>query len=156
MPITTVASLRLHGKLYRLEDDTRTHLSSPGSSYGRAADLWQSINILKRNAAEAIAEASPMWYLDFEGNGHANPEIMRTVEQIRRVADEALRARRVSARGPGHSDGVRPAGNPPRAPKVIPRDSSADTRRARSDRDGRDGTWRARLRADCAPAAPRL
>ena len=90
VPITTVASLRLHGKLYWLEDDTRTHLSSPTASYGRAANMWESVNILKRNAAEAIAEASPMWYLDFEGNWHADPEIMRTVEQIRRVADEAL------------------------------------------------------------------
>ncbi|MGD9494980.1 MAG: beta-galactosidase [Armatimonadota bacterium] len=90
VPITTVASLRLHGKLYWLEDDTRTHLSSPTSSYGRAANLWESVNILKRNAAAAIAEASPMWYLDFEGNWHADPQIMRTIGQIRRIADQAL------------------------------------------------------------------
>ncbi len=90
VPITTVASLRLHGKMYWLEDDTRTHLSSPTSSYGRARDLWESVNILKRNAAAAVAEASPMWYLDFEGHWHNHPEIMRTVEQVRRIADEAL------------------------------------------------------------------
>ncbi len=87
---TTVASLRLHGRLYWLEDDTRTHLSSPTARYGRARDLWESVNILKRNAACAISEASPMWYLDFEGNWHAHPEIMRTVEQVRRIADQAL------------------------------------------------------------------
>ncbi len=90
VPITTVGSLRLHDKLYWLEDDTRTHLASPTASYGRACNLWESVNILKRNAAEAVSQASAMWYLDFEGNWYSDPEIMRTVKQIRQIAQEAL------------------------------------------------------------------
>lgn len=90
VPITTVASLRLHGKMYWLEDDTRTHLSSPTQNYGRASTLWESVNILKRNAAEALTQASPIWYLDFEGHWFSHPEIMKTVATAREMADRAL------------------------------------------------------------------
>jgi len=90
VPITTVGSLRLHGKLYWLEDDTRTHLSSPTSSYGRARNLWESVNILKRNAAEAISQGMPSWYLDFEGNWFSQPEIMAALKSSHEIAEEAL------------------------------------------------------------------
>lgn len=47
VPITVVGSLSAHGKLWWLEDDTRTHLADEAASYNRARSLWETVNILK-------------------------------------------------------------------------------------------------------------
>jgi hypothetical protein len=90
VPITTVASLRLHGKLYWLEDDTRTHLSEPASSYGRTRDMHETLNVLRRNAAYTISEGIPFWYLDFGTDWFSHPQIMAEIGKIVELSDQAL------------------------------------------------------------------
>ena len=90
VPITTVGSLRAHGKLWWLEDDTRTHLAEETASYGRARNLWETLNILKRNAAYAVSEAEPLWYLDWGNGWHCDKAIMDTVAKIVAISNEAL------------------------------------------------------------------
>ncbi|MBN1445173.1 MAG: beta-galactosidase [Candidatus Omnitrophica bacterium] len=90
VPITTVASFRLHGKTYILEDDTRTHLSTEDSEYGRARNLWETTNILKRNSAYTISEGIPLWYLDFGNVWFEHKDIMPSIAQMADLHKEAL------------------------------------------------------------------
>lgn len=90
VPITTVASLRLHNKMYFLEDDTRTHISTEDQEYGRARNAWETTNILKRNAAYAISEGAPLWYLDFGQIWYEHPDVMPSIAQMAGLHQEAL------------------------------------------------------------------
>jgi hypothetical protein len=90
VPITTVGSLRLHHKIYYIEDDTRTHLAAEDQEYGRARDSWESANILKRNGAYAISEAVPLWYLDFGRIWFEHPDVMPAIAQVVGLHKEAL------------------------------------------------------------------
>jgi hypothetical protein len=57
-------SMRLHKKLYVLEDDTRTHLSLHDRlNYGRGETLEESVAILQRNFANVIAHGQSIWWL---------------------------------------------------------------------------------------------
>jgi hypothetical protein len=56
-------SLRLHGKLYIFEDDTRTHLAPLDAGFGRATSPDDSAAILKRNFAEVLTRGMGIWWL---------------------------------------------------------------------------------------------
>ena len=57
-------SLRIHDKLYILEDDTRTHLTwHDYPNYGKADTLQDSIAILQRNLAYVLAHGQGIWWL---------------------------------------------------------------------------------------------
>ncbi len=57
-------SVRLHGKLYLFEDDTRTHLTwHDHPNYGKADTLQDSVAILKRNFAYVITHGQGIWWL---------------------------------------------------------------------------------------------
>ena len=62
-----IDSLRLHGKLYIYEDDTRTHLAPPDVGYGRVKSLSDSEAVLKRNMAEVLTRGMGIWW-----NGRAD------------------------------------------------------------------------------------
>lgn len=64
-------SLRLHGKLYLFEDDTRTHLAPPDAGFGRVSDLGESLAVLQRNFAEVLTRGQGIWWLG-ESN-HISP-----------------------------------------------------------------------------------
>jgi hypothetical protein len=64
-------SLRLHGKLYLFEDDTRTHLAPPDAGFGRARNLGESSAVLKRNFAEVLTRGQGIWWLG--ENSHISP-----------------------------------------------------------------------------------
>lgn len=55
-------SVRLHGKLLLVEDDTRTHIDHDDPNYGRARDLRQSIAILRRNLAQDLTHGEGVWW----------------------------------------------------------------------------------------------
>ena len=57
-----IDSLRLHGKLYIYEDDTRTHLAPPDAGYGRVRSLSDSEAVLKRNMAEVLTRGMGIWW----------------------------------------------------------------------------------------------
>jgi len=66
-----IDSLRLHGKLYLYEDDTRTHLAPPDAGYGRVRSLSDSEAVLKRNMAEVLTRGMGIWWQG--GPYHVNP-----------------------------------------------------------------------------------
>jgi hypothetical protein len=70
-PMPPIDSLRLHGKLYIYEDDTRTHLAPADAGFGRAASLPDSEAILKRNMAEVLTRGMGIWWL--AGRSHVDP-----------------------------------------------------------------------------------
>ena len=62
-PQQPVESTRIHGKMFILEDDTRTHLALPEHGYGRMTNLADSEAILKRNFAASLVRSLAIWWL---------------------------------------------------------------------------------------------
>jgi hypothetical protein len=57
-------SMRIHGKLYVFEEDSRTHLSRHDHpNYGKADTLEESFAILKRNFSYVATHGQAMWWL---------------------------------------------------------------------------------------------
>jgi hypothetical protein len=72
-------SVRLHGKLYLYEDDTRVHLSAHDQfNYGQADTLAQSLAILQRNFAYVLSHGQGIWWL--AGGGPSSPHMELSVE----------------------------------------------------------------------------
>ena len=59
-------SLRLHNKLYIMEDDTRTHTDNH-PAYGRAKNLAESEAILRRNFGYVTTHGQGIWWLVNKG-----------------------------------------------------------------------------------------
>lgn len=66
-------SVRLHGKLCLVEDDTRTHVDREDSNYGRADSLAQSVAILKRNFAQDLSRGQGVWWASWKMNPLKEP-----------------------------------------------------------------------------------
>lgn len=67
-------SLRLHNKLYILEDDTRTHLTAHDHpNYGKCDTLEESEAVLQRNLAYVLTHGQGIWWL--AGGGPRTPHI---------------------------------------------------------------------------------
>ncbi len=57
-------SVRLHGKLYIFEEDSRTHLSwHDHTNYGKTDTLEDSIAVLKRNFSYILTHGHGIWWL---------------------------------------------------------------------------------------------
>ena len=76
-PMPPLGSVQLHGKLYIMEDDTRTHVSAHDPNYGRARSPEESLALLQRNLAAALVRGHGIWWL---GGGPATPHIDPAVE----------------------------------------------------------------------------
>ena len=70
-------SMRLHGKLYLFEEDSRTHLNPHDGNYGGVTTLSDSIAVLKRNFAEVLTRGQGIWWL---GNPPPHPHLDPNVE----------------------------------------------------------------------------
>jgi hypothetical protein len=55
-------SVRLHGKLIIIEDDTRTHINHD-LNFGHVNSLSESVAILQRNFAQVVTHGQGMWWL---------------------------------------------------------------------------------------------
>ncbi|OGV69480.1 MAG: hypothetical protein A3K19_33115 [Lentisphaerae bacterium RIFOXYB12_FULL_65_16] len=66
--MTAAESVMLHGKLWLNEDDTRTYLSGT-KDYGGVDDLQQSLDVLRRNNAQAAIRGFATWWMDLPGEG---------------------------------------------------------------------------------------
>jgi len=55
-------SVRLHGKLCIIEDDTRTHINHD-PNYGHVNSLSESVAVLQRNFAQVVTHGQGMWWL---------------------------------------------------------------------------------------------
>jgi hypothetical protein len=61
-PVTISDSLRTHGKLYIVEDDSRTHLRYGEKDYGMVFSLDDSLAVLKRNFSETLTRSAGIWW----------------------------------------------------------------------------------------------
>ena len=86
-------SLKLHGKLYFSENDTRTHLSRAYSDLPRyQSPLWfgpdreTTLEILKMHFARALVHGHASWWFDMWGGWFADPAYMDFMRRAREIS----------------------------------------------------------------------
>lgn len=89
-----IDSIQIHGKLFAMEDDTRSH-TAPYASFGRTADMRETLGVFRRNFSVQLQHRSARWWMDFGCGSNALPEI---VENFSREIDiwESLPVRKFS------------------------------------------------------------
>ncbi len=90
--MTPLASIRLHGKLYFSENDTRTHLSLPvNDTPWYTSPIWfgpdklVSRNAILFHAARALIGSHAAWWFDMWGGWFADPDYMQLMQQLHGV-----------------------------------------------------------------------
>jgi hypothetical protein len=93
-PMSIVESIRLHGKMYFIEDDTRTHLFPPDSKYGMARNLKETLSILTRTFGRALTSSSGLWYADWCSPDRPGPyqdeKIMEQIRKMLKIGEKSL------------------------------------------------------------------
>ena len=97
--MSATESVRLHGKLWLSEADYRTHLSAPGSGYGRVDTPADSLAVLWREMANVLTRRTAVSHYNMVGGWLAGPELASALGQMRSVVRESLARRR-----PFHGD----------------------------------------------------
>jgi beta-galactosidase len=92
-----VDSIKLHGKLWLAETDTRTSLADPIQDLcGRPETLGESLMLIQRDFCHALVRGVDMaWFSLFKG-WFDDPAIMSFMAQARVIADYALKTDRSS------------------------------------------------------------
>lgn len=85
-----VDSVQLHGKLWLVEDDTRTHLAAPDAGFGRVATPRETAGVLARNFAHLLTRGAAVWWMDLLGEGWYADEAIW--EQLGALQEEYRRA----------------------------------------------------------------
>ena len=86
-------SVRVHGKLWFNEEDTRTHKFPPNSAYGMVGTPEESVSILTRNFATALEHASAAWWADWASPGRGpydDPSILEVLQRFIRIGEKSL------------------------------------------------------------------
>lgn len=105
LPFQPLASIRLHDKLYIAEEDIRTYISGL-KSYGRQRSIEESIAVLQNHLGTAVIGGTGAWMADWSsGSGHARtavpffaqPELLSTIKQMKRIYDQTLDVPRTSS-----------------------------------------------------------
>ncbi len=87
-------SIAASGKFSILEDDTRTHLTSPRDYY-QAMNPEQTRNILRRNWGMALSRRTPICMLPLEeGRDLSSPEIRADLEKVRAAGQKLFESDR--------------------------------------------------------------
>ena len=83
-------SLRIHNKMYMLEDDTRTFLDDD-PRYGRIFTLEDSIAVLQRNFAQSLTRRWGTWWARWTGiDPSKEPAFGSLLQQFRQLGQWAL------------------------------------------------------------------
>ncbi|NLC55791.1 MAG: hypothetical protein GX774_03015 [Armatimonadetes bacterium] len=86
-----VDSVLQHGKLWLVEDDTRTHLSPPDSGYGRTSDFRGTRGVLARNFGHVLSRGTAIWWMDLPGEGwFAGDEIWEYLSRLHQAYATSL------------------------------------------------------------------
>lgn len=96
LPQLAPASVRAHGKLFWIEDDTRTVYSAEGTRW-RVPTLAGTEEVLKRTFAYALTKGGGEWWLDFGNRWFAHPPLLKLYDQFARTLATATPADRTSA-----------------------------------------------------------
>ena len=83
-----VDSVHLSGKLWLVEDDTRTHLATkdPSDPVVHMQDFEETKGVLARNFAHVVTRRAALWWMDLFGEGwFSTGEVWDFLEQLCRV-----------------------------------------------------------------------
>lgn len=90
-------SVRLHGKLLLIEDDTRTHADPADPNYGQAKTLAASRTILRRNLAHFLTHAEGVWWALWKVDTVKVPEFAILLKEFKEVGERSMALDRSSA-----------------------------------------------------------
>lgn len=103
-PMAAVDSVRLHGKLWFAENDTRTHCTTllkdaapaicPAGKYEEGVwlgpkDPWLAVQLLWKNAARMLACGYGGWWFDMWGGWFDDPALLNVLKRHRELANLA-------------------------------------------------------------------
>ncbi len=101
--ILPVDSLKQHGKLYFVENDTRTHLSKAPNDLPRYnTPIWfgpepeKTCEIIRMHFSRALTHGHAMWWFDMWGGWYDDDRYRSLLEKCREICDEALPEDRTS------------------------------------------------------------
>ena len=101
-----VDSLKLHGKLYFAENDTRTHLTkAPNSLPAYNSPIWFgpepeiSREIILEHFSRALTHGHAMWWFDMWGGWYADRDYMELLKSCYEIARDSLGRDRSSSAG---------------------------------------------------------
>jgi hypothetical protein len=83
--LTPEKSVALNGKVWINECDIRTHLAAPDAGFGRTSNIRETQSVMWRDFARSLSAGANCWWMDLFGGWFDDPEILKTVEQIRQV-----------------------------------------------------------------------
>jgi hypothetical protein len=88
----------MHGKLFFLELDHRTCLSEASAGFGRSSNMFETINILKRDFSRTLTKGIGAWWMEMCdcGGWYDSPEIMETISRMQNISKESLARKRNS------------------------------------------------------------
>lgn len=94
--MTTLTSIKHHGKLYFSENDTRTHLSRAVNDmewYNKpiwfGPDMETSCDVIKMHAARALINGHAAWWFDMWGGWFADDTYMTLLKEIRKLFEKS-------------------------------------------------------------------
>lgn len=96
LPQLAPASARANGKLFWIEDDSRTVYSPEGERW-RLPTLAATEEVMKRTFAYALTNSGGEWWLDFGQRWFAHPPLLALFGQFSRIMAEATPEDRTSA-----------------------------------------------------------
>jgi beta-galactosidase len=83
-------SVRQHGKLCLIEDDTRTHADPQDPNYGQAANLSESVAILRRNFAGVVTRGQGIWWATWKVDTIKEPAFLPLLKAFEKLGTFAL------------------------------------------------------------------
>jgi hypothetical protein len=90
-------SVRLHGKLLLIEDDTRTHADSEDPNYGQVKTLAASRTVLRRNLAHFLTHAEGAWWALGKVDTVKVPEFAALLKEFKDIGERSMALERSSA-----------------------------------------------------------
>jgi hypothetical protein len=90
-------SVRLHGKLLLIEDDTRTHSDSQDPNYGQVKTFEDSRAILRRNLAHFLTHGEGAWWALWKVDPVKEPRFEGLLRELRKWGDLSMDYDRSSA-----------------------------------------------------------
>ncbi len=83
-----VDSVNLHGKLWLIEDDTRTHLAKADND---AKDARETEGVLARNFAHILTRGDAVWWMDLMGEGWFNDQdLWHRLSKLRETYESSM------------------------------------------------------------------
>jgi hypothetical protein len=90
-------SVRLHGKLVLIEDDTRTHVDAQDPNYGHVKTFEDSRTILRRNLAHFLTHAEGAWWALWKVDAVKEPRFSELLRTLREAGEMSMSLDRSSA-----------------------------------------------------------